>query len=340
MGMPLKFQFQFAGVDFHRPSSPHRKWLRIALMTVAALLACVTYWFYLHHLTHGAHPVVRVAPVAPPAIATPAKTTLTPATPTVPVTAAATVAATTSTASEVVKAAKPHIIAVGNVLVEAVENVATAAKARMTPTAAPVDTVPVIETVPVTATKVVSLKPVAPRPLRVRTEQDRLMMAGATAMANVIEQADKYPDSYGFEASDFLSNAKLGAAMPVYTIEESSRAAYQRGQAIKPLLKPVQQWVFPVLMGDRICCMVEVQKTGRDYVPGKGSKSLAMAWNKITEKWPAEAGFHPMLVMNPDVPGYYFTVPELSEQNITDVSEMFYLHPDTSPADVILASWR
>ena len=337
MGMPLKFQFQFAGVDFHRPSSPHRKWLRIGLMTVAALLACVTYWFYLHHLTHGAHPVVRVVPSA---VTTPAKTTSTPATPTVPAAATATVAASTTTADAVVKAAKPHIIAVGNVLVEAVENVATAAKAKIMPTAAPVATVPVIETVPLATPKVVSIKPATPRPMRVRTEQDRLMVAGATAMANVIELADKYPDSYGFESGDFLSNAKLGAAVPIYTIEESSRAAYQRGQAVKPLLKPVQRWVFPVLMGDRICCMVEVQKTGHDYVPGKGSKSLAMAWNKISEKWPAEAGFHPMLVMNPDVPGYYFTVPELPVQNITDVSEMFYLHPDTSPAEVILASWR
>ncbi len=335
MGMPLKFQFQFAGVDFHRPSSPHRKWLRIGLTTVAALLACVTYWFYLHHLTHGAHPVVRVAPSA---VATPAKAI--PTTPTVPVTTAATVAANATTAGAVVKAAKPHIIAVGNVLVEAVENVAATAKAKMMPTAAPVATVPVIETVPLATPKVVSLKPAVPRPMRVRTEQERLELAGATAMANVIEQANKYPDSYGFESTDFLSNAKLGAAVPVYTIEESSRAAYQRGQAVKPLLKPVQQWVFPVLMGDRICCMVEVQKTGRDYVPGKGNKSLAMAWNKITEKWPAEAGFHPLLVMNPDVPGYYFTVPELPEQNITDVSEMFYLHPGTSPAEVILASWR
>ncbi len=335
MGMPLKFQFQFAGVDFHRPSSPQRKWLRIALMSVATVLACATYWFYLHHLTHRAHPVVRVAPVAPPA-----KIISTPATPTVPVAAAATVATTASAASEVVKAAKPHIVAVGNVLVEAVENVATAAKAKMMPTPTPVTAAPVIETVPLTTTKVVSIKPAVPHPMRVRTEQERLELAGATAMANVIELADKYPDSYGFEAGDFLSNAKLGAAVPVYTIEEASRAAYQRGQALKPLLKPVQKWVFPVLMGDRICCMVEVQKNGRDYVPGKGSKSLAMAWNKITAQWPAEAGYHPMLVINPDVPGYYFTVPELPAQNITDVSEMFYLHPDTSPAEVILASWR
>ena len=86
--------------------------------------------------------------------------------------------------------------------------------------------------------------------------------------------------------------------------------------------------------------MVEVSQIGREYVPGKGNKSLGMAWNKILEKWPAEAGYHPLLVVNPDVPGYYFTVPELPEQNLTDTIQMFYFHPGTSPADVILASWR
>jgi len=85
---------------------------------------------------------------------------------------------------------------------------------------------------------------------------------------------------------------------------------------------------------------VEVNQVGHDYVPGKGNKSLAMAWGKIQEKWPVEEGFHPLLLVNAAVPGFYFTVPELPMQNITDTIEMFYLNPGTSPADVILASWR
>jgi hypothetical protein len=86
--------------------------------------------------------------------------------------------------------------------------------------------------------------------------------------------------------------------------------------------------------------MVEVKQAGHDYVPGKGNKSLAMAWGKIQQKWPAKEGFHPLLLVNPAVPGYYFSVPELPVQNITDTVEMFYFNPGTSPADVILASWR
>jgi hypothetical protein len=337
MSMPLKFQFQFAGVDFSRPSSPYRKWLRIGLMSLAALLAVMTYLFYLHHITHHARPVVHTVP-AVPAVTVPKPSTPAPATAAMVATATATI----STTSKLADAVKPHVIAVGNVLVEAVEHVATAAKATMAAPVLPVASVPVVEPVmvPIATPRTISSQPAAPRPLRVRTDQDRLLMAGQTALASVIELADKYPDAYGFQAGDFLSDAKLGAPMEVYTIDGNARAGYAKGQPVKPLLKPAAQWVFPVLMGNRICCMVDVERTGHDFVPGKGSKSLAMAWSKIQQQWPAAAGFHPLLVVNPEVPGYYFTVPELPEQNLTDTVEMFYLHPDPSPADVILASWR
>jgi hypothetical protein len=303
--MSLKFQFQFAGADFSRPSSPHRKWLRIGLILMTATLSVLAYWAYLHHLTHRALPTVsHVSPVTP----------------------------------TIKKTATEGIATVESYLLKAAK-VAPAA-----PVATPVPSEPVATPAPVAvavpAVPVISAAPVAQHTYRVHTEQERLVMAGQTAFDNVMDLANKYPDAYGFQAGDFLSDAKLGTPIVVYTIEESDRANYQNGQPVKPLLKPARQWVFPVLMGDRICCMVEVSQAGREYIPGKGNKSLAMAWNKINEKWPAEEGYHPMLVVNPEVPGYYFTVPELPQQNLTDTIEMFYFHPGTSPADVILASWR
>ena len=311
--MPLKFQFQFAGADFSRPSSPHRKWLRIGLMSLMAALSVLAYWAYLHHLTHRTPPAAAHAvPVAPKADVPAAAPTLK-------------------------NVATEGIVAVENYLLKAAK-ISPAA-----PVAAPAPSEPAAVPTPVAvAAPVISYAPapVAQRTYRVHTNQERLVMAGQTAFDNVMDLANKYPDAYGFQAGDFLSSAKLGTPIAVYTIAESDRASYQNGQPVKPLLKPARQWVFPVLMGDRICCMVEVSQTGREYLPGKGNKSLAMAWNKINEKWPAEDGYHPLLVVNPEVPGYYFTVPELPQQNLTDTIEMFYFHPGISPADVILASWR
>ena len=322
--MALKFQFRFAGADFSRPSSPYRKWLRIILITLATILSGLAYWGYLHHLTHGSRPVVKhVTPMVPVATKIITPSAVKPAQP--------------AASPTLKKIADASLLAMGNYLIRAAK-VSPATPDVMT--AIPTESVAVPVPVAVAPATVISVASTTPRSYRVHTDQERLLMAGQTAFDNVMDVANKYPDAYGFQEGDFLSDAKLGAPMSVYTIAESARANYQAGQPVKPLLKSAKQWVFPVLMGDRICCMVEVKQTGHEYVPGKGNKSLAMAWNKINEKWPTEDGYHPLLVINPDVPGYYFTVPELSEQNLTDTIEMFYLHPGYSPADVILASWR
>jgi hypothetical protein len=201
------------------------------------------------------------------------------------------------------------------------------------PVAVPVSTMAAPVTYVVTTPKVYKTRPPA-------TPQQRLQRAAQTALESMLSQASKYPDAYGFGPEDIFQEAKLGEAIPVYTIAETDRARYKVGQPVKPLLKPANQWVFPVLIGERICCMIQVQYTGREYVPGSSSKVLAMAWTKITDKWQAEDGYHPQLVMNPEVPGYYFTIPELPTPNMTDTIQMFYYHPALSPAEVILASWR
>jgi hypothetical protein len=295
----------------------------MGLITLVSALSLLAYWQYLQHLTHGSRPAV--APV------------VTHDSPSVPKAAAPLLNQPSGTVAPptLKKIADESLMAVGSYLMRAVK-ISPAAPATTTVSSEPM-AVPAPLAV---AAPIISSAQVAVRPYRVHTDQERLLMAGQTAFDNVMDMANKYPDAYGFNAEDFLSEAKLGAPMLVYTIEESARANYQSGQPVKPLLKPAGQWVFPVMMGSRICCMVEVKQISREYIPGSGNKSLAMAWNKILEKWPAEAGYHPLLVVNPDVPGYYFTVPELPEPNMTDTIQMFYFHPDTSPADVILASWR
>lgn len=160
------------------------------------------------------------------------------------------------------------------------------------------------------------------------------------AFKSVLDMAIKYPDSYGFTEADAIEDATLGNPIPVYTIDETDRAKYQSGKPVKPLLKPTKTWVFPVRMGNRVCCMVKVTYSGHEYVPGQGSKLLGTAWNEITQKWPASEGYHPCIVVTPDIPGYFFTVPELPTPNMTDIIKLTYLHPTLSPADVILASWR
>ena len=315
--MPVKLQFQFAGVYLNRPSSPHCKWFRGGLVVMGILISSLCYWFFLHHLTHG-RTVAAKNPHSAPVIAEVVKSTTAPTAP-VPMTSSV-VSETAATPTPVVTAAKESVPAM--------------------PTEVTSETPAKAVSAPALGVQISFTKPAHQAPTRARTEQELLLMAAMTGLGNVLAVANKYPDAYGFMAGDFLEDAKLGEPIPVYIIDESARANYRSGQPINPLLKQSNRWVFPVTLGDRICCMVQVKKVGKEFVPGTGSKALAMAWSKILENWPMDQGYHPRLVVNPQIPGYYFTVPELPMPNMTDTVMMTYFNPCTSPADVILASWR
>jgi hypothetical protein len=335
----MKYQFQFAGANVSQTKAQPRKRMRLSVLLVALILATMAYGYYLYRLTHRASPV---APLARAATTIPAAA------------AAKTVAAPASAAalpSALKQAADAGATAVANLVAKAVKAPVATAPATALPIqpsqppiaepqtqikTQPAQAAPAQPAVPF---KIVA-NPVARRAPRVLTAEEQLTLAAQTAMDRMLTMASKYPDSFGFRPEDALADAKLGQPIPVFTITEQDRAAYQRGQPLKPVLKPAQQWIYPVVANGHVCCMVQVGSNGHEYIPGKANKSLALAWNKINELWPAADGFHPQLVVNPAHPNYYFTVPEAAEPNITDTVQMFYSHPSLSPADVILSSWR
>jgi hypothetical protein len=325
-GQTMKYQFQFAGANVRRTSPPQRKGLRLGMLSALFVLSALAYWHYLYHMTHAraasqAHAAVAVATIPKPAQSEEPPAKLPPA---------------------LKKAANAGANAIGTYIAESLKI------AQPPALVAPVAEVqPPAQAIPpalvLTGYKIVSA-PVATavqqRAPRVLTPEQKMNRAAQAALARMLNQANKYPDAYGFLPEDDFAEVKLGNPIPVYSVLEKDRAAYQPGAEVKPLLKPTQQWVFPVLAGDRICCMVRVSFNGHDYIPGDASKSLALAWNKISASWPEADGFHPLLVVNPRIPGFFFTVPEASTPNLTDTDRMFAFHPDLSRADVILASWR
>lgn len=309
----MRLQFQFAGINTGRPGSSQRKRMRLGVLLGMFALAGLTYWHYIFHLTHSRN---LMASRSAPAIA-----------------ATAPAPAPVEENAERLPATLRNLADTG---VAGIANFFAKPLPIVRQTYSPPAT-PVLA--PETAAKPAAAKP-AHRTPRVLTPEQKLTRAGQVAMNNMLAQANKYPDAYGFGPEDMFVQTTLGAPIPVYCVAEKDRAAYQPGQPVAPLLKPAPQWVFPVLAGDRICCMVQVSFNGRDYVPGRANKSLAMAWSKILQYWPAAEGYHPHLIVNPAIPGFFFTIPELPTPNLTDTDRMFNFQADISPADVILASWR
>ncbi len=318
----------------------------MGLVLAAVALTALAYGYYLYNMTHGRPSAAdRASAASVPVAAKPAASAAK------VVTTTAAVAITTPAAQTLeVKTTTTHSTETGIAgawthMLETLKITKAAPVATASHTESIEITLPAAQpaAVAVAATSV-SVAPVASKPVvphwRPLTAEQRLARAGEVAMENMLVLASKYPGSYGFRTEDTFQKATLGNAVPIYTISETDRAKYQSGQRVKPLLKSTGQWMFPVLSGDHICCMVKVTYDGHEYVPGESSKSLGQAWSVISEKWPAEAGFHPQLVVYPAMPGYYFTVPELSVPNVTDTVKMTVYQPDVSPADVILASWR
>jgi hypothetical protein len=179
-----------------------------------------------------------------------------------------------------------------------------------------------------------------PRPQAPLTDDQKRLKAAQDKVDKLIDMAAKNPDTFGFAPDDKFDQMQLGDPIPVYTVMASDRDSYQDGQPIKSLLQPTREWLFPVMLDDQIRVMVPVRRIGKEYVAGTCSRALAMVYEKIQDRWPAAQGFHPQLVVNPNMTGYYFTVPELPTPNLTDTSAMFEYNPNLSPASVILASWR
>jgi hypothetical protein len=321
----MKYSTSITAFSFGWADSQAKRKIFAGLMALLLVALGFGYWQYLHNLSHVSAPTLRrmaeakaaaqaLPNLAPPAPAMQVLNNPVAPTPVLPV--------------PVAKPAIPQAPA-------------------MPVAAAPLVAAPAV---PVPAAKVVPAKPVAvPVParrtpvspaLRTFTEADRLAQAGKQAFGNLIDTAYKYPDACGFKPDDNLLDARLGAAILVYQITAPDRAGYQAGQPVQPLLKPADRWVFPVLIGDQIRSMVQVTREGHKYVPGDSSRSLGLAWGKILARWSDAQGFHPRLVINPDIPGYFFTVPELAQQNLTDTDKMIFFHDEPSPAAVILASWR
>ena len=178
------------------------------------------------------------------------------------------------------------------------------------------------------------------RPKAPLTDQQKLVQAAQDRLDRIIDMASKNPDIFGFSPEDKFDLVKLGDPIPVYTVPSAARDTYQEGQPIKALLQPVKQWLFPVVLNDEVRVLVPVRRVGNDYIADNCSRALAMVYEKIQNRWPASEGYHPQLVVNPNMTGYFFTVPELSIPNLTDTSEMFEYNPSVSPASVILASWK
>jgi hypothetical protein len=336
---------QLAGIHFKNADLSSKRKLEKALITglcaVLMVVASFCYWRYLTRLSHGRGPTIvsrTVPPVAVPTPVSPAPATATQILVASAVPPAAKPALTNAASQISEKPAAPSFadsvmaVLAPSAKAETIQPEMPPAQTKQAPVTVPASRLPLV-------TPAVAHMPAVHAPPTL-TERDKMLQTAQSGFNNVMDLALRFPDAYGFGPDENLRQAKLGNPITVYRIAQQDGKDYQAGQPLKPLLKPADQWVFPIMLGNQIRYMVQVDCVNHQYVLGNGSRALAMVYEHILQQWPASEGFHPQLIMNADQPDYFFTVPELPEPNITDTSRMFEINPRLSPAAVILASWQ
>lgn len=124
----------------------------------------------------------------------------------------------------------------------------------------------------------------------------------------------------GFKEDDSLDQIFLGEPFKFYLFKNEALLNYARGGDVSSLLSQIDEFYFPVMMGENAETLLIVAKINNSWraVSFGGRKTLAVELDKIRKHWPLGQGYTPLLVEIDDK--YLFTVPQYDSKNLTILS--------------------
>jgi len=133
---------------------------------------------------------------------------------------------------------------------------------------------------------------------------------------------DKIPQNslaqFGFDQTDSLDAAVLGAPFLVHTITPSALRQYQAGVTVTSLLTPTSLWYFPVLIAGQPKAILVVDQLNNQWqAVSLGYPYVAREWDAVCKQWPESQGYHPVFIAIFQAHQHVFTVPEKGAGNLT-----------------------
>jgi hypothetical protein len=122
---------------------------------------------------------------------------------------------------------------------------------------------------------------------------------------------------FGFKENDSLDQACLGEPFKFYQFNKEAILNYTKNSDVSSVLVYVDQWYFPVMIGNnaRTILIVSKMKGLWKAVSFGGRTTFAVELDKIRKQWPLEQGYTPLLA-EADY-AYLFTVPQYDFNNLT-----------------------
>jgi hypothetical protein len=123
---------------------------------------------------------------------------------------------------------------------------------------------------------------------------------------------------YGFAEDVDFSKVRLASPLLLYTIKPSALSSNQVNDTVSSVAFETSMWFFPVLIGTEVKAMLVVDRQDNEWkAVSLGYAPLAREWHQVCNQWPLGKGFHPRLVAGFQAAQFYFTVPEVGDQNLT-----------------------
>ena len=126
-------------------------------------------------------------------------------------------------------------------------------------------------------------------------------------------------EDYGFAPGDDFARAEVSAPFLLRTITPFALEAYQPGQPIASVISATETWYFPVQIDGQAKTILTVGRVGGSpwQAVGIGGAPLSRELQKVRKRWPASKGYDPQLVVVFQAATYFFTVPKVSDSNLT-----------------------
>jgi hypothetical protein len=127
--------------------------------------------------------------------------------------------------------------------------------------------------------------------------------------------------SFGFNETDPLDQAYLGAPFKYCLLSPDTILNYAKGSDLKSLLYQTDQWYFPVMIGKEAKTILVVAKMkGAWKAVSFGKAVLSRELAKIRQEWPIEKGYTPLLIASLQAHQFLFTIPQVDSNNLTVIS--------------------
>lgn len=122
-------------------------------------------------------------------------------------------------------------------------------------------------------------------------------------------------------AQDKVENATLGEPFELYALSPEKIRSYKAGTSVMAIAEKSGIYMFPVLINGNAKLILEVSKYGEDrfQIGSLGDGFLARELGEITTTY-TKKNLTPVLLSNYQTHAYFFTVPQLGTDNLTQIS--------------------